>query len=74
MPRSKFFRAALHDEPGNYSALVISPKNEYVQEVVRHESLYNALIMFGNGHTIDFMTIDVEGAEFSLLKTLHGNI
>ncbi|KAI6198575.1 Methyltransf-21 domain-containing protein [Aphelenchoides besseyi] len=71
IPRSTFLHAALHEKGGNLSADLLDDKGYYRGKVVPHRPFYEVLIQTTNGHTIDFMTIDTEGAEFSLLKTIH---
>lgn len=38
---------------------------------MKHRALTELLMNENEGRVIDFMTIDVEGAEFSLLKVLN---
>lgn len=73
-PRTKYVTAAVYEKAGNFSASVLCNKGGYYPEFIRHEAFADLVNMVGNenGKTVDFMSIDIEGAEFSILRLLHG--
>lgn len=70
IPRSRFFHKALHEKSGRFRASVLG-QNGYYNQTEDHLAFSIALMQNANGHMIDFLTLDTEGGEFSLLKTLH---
>ncbi|KAI6237942.1 hypothetical protein M3Y95_00318200 [Aphelenchoides besseyi] len=70
-PNSRFILAAVSDVAGEAEALIKDANFAYAQQKkVPHRALTELLMNQNQGRVIDFMTIDVEGAEFRLLKEL----
>ncbi|KAI6186011.1 hypothetical protein M3Y98_00086600 [Aphelenchoides besseyi] len=71
-PNSRYILAAVSDVAGDGEALIKDANFAYAQQKkVPHRALTELLMNRNQGRVIDFMTIDVEGAEFRLLKEIH---
>ncbi|KAI6212747.1 hypothetical protein M3Y94_00065500 [Aphelenchoides besseyi] len=73
-PNSRFVHAAVGELAKKYVASIKSENkvNSYAKkEEFPHRALTELLMNENEGRTVDFMTIDVEGAEFGLLRVLH---
>ncbi|KAI6237602.1 Methyltransf-21 domain-containing protein [Aphelenchoides besseyi] len=71
-PNSRFILAAVSDHGGNQNAHVKGANFAYAQKnKIPHRAFTELLMNENEGRVIDFMTIDVEGAEFVLMKDLH---
>ncbi|KAI6233086.1 hypothetical protein M3Y99_00950900 [Aphelenchoides fujianensis] len=75
-PNSRFIHAAVSDTGGDQKALIKSVKaagaGTFMNRTTFPHRAFAELLMNENeGRTVDFMTIDIEGAEFTLLRVLH---
>ncbi|KAI6198855.1 Hexosyltransferase [Aphelenchoides besseyi] len=68
-PNSRFVLAALSDTVGNKSALVYD--KDYENRNFNHRAFIEFLATENKGELVDFMTMDIEGPEFLLLKEMH---
>ncbi|KAI6237961.1 Methyltransf-21 domain-containing protein [Aphelenchoides besseyi] len=68
-PNSRFVLAALSDTVGNKSALVYD--KDYENRNYNHRAFIEFLATENKGKLIDFMTMDIEGPEFLLMKEMH---
>ncbi|KAI6212689.1 hypothetical protein M3Y94_00057400 [Aphelenchoides besseyi] len=68
-PNSRFVLAAVSNTVENKTASVLTGK--YVNREITHRSFVELLATENKGKLIDFMTIDIEGPEFTLLKEMH---
>ncbi|KAI6204363.1 hypothetical protein M3Y94_00665700 [Aphelenchoides besseyi] len=73
-PNSRFVRAAVGELGKKYDAHIksVNKVDGYAKkEEFPHRALTELLMNENEGRTVDFMTIDVEGAEFGLLRVLN---
>ncbi|KAI6185769.1 Methyltransf-21 domain-containing protein [Aphelenchoides besseyi] len=68
-PNSLFVLGAVSDTIGNESAYILDDK--YVDRKISHRAFVELLATENKGKLIDFLSIDIEGPEFGLLKELH---
>ncbi|KAI6198822.1 Methyltransf-21 domain-containing protein [Aphelenchoides besseyi] len=66
---SRFVLAAVSNTIENKTASVLTKK--YVNREIAHRAFIELLATENKGKLIDFLTIDIEGPEFTLLKDLH---
>ncbi|KAI6220868.1 hypothetical protein M3Y99_01582900 [Aphelenchoides fujianensis] len=75
-PNSRFIHAAVSDVGGQQQALIKDVKTGgegtfMNRKTFPHRSFAELLMNENEGRTVDFMTIDIEGAEFTLFRVLH---
>ncbi|KAI6174833.1 Methyltransf-21 domain-containing protein [Aphelenchoides bicaudatus] len=71
-PNSRFILAAVSDKDENQDAWIKNKDSQYTgNQKIKHRALTELLMNENQGRVVDFMTMDVEGAEFPLLKVLH---
>ncbi|KAI6234863.1 hypothetical protein M3Y99_00749700 [Aphelenchoides fujianensis] len=71
-PNSRFVHAAISDVPSSKTALVRDKSGTIIGKTEFKVRNFAELLMNENeGRTVDFMTIDVEGAEFPIMRMLH---
>ncbi|KAI6220953.1 hypothetical protein M3Y99_01578400 [Aphelenchoides fujianensis] len=75
-PFNRFIHAAVSDVGGQQQALIKDVKTGgegtfMNRKTFPHRSFAELLMNENEGRTVDFMTIDIEGAEFTLFRVLH---
>uniref|UniRef100_A0A914P5B9 Methyltransferase FkbM domain-containing protein n=1 Tax=Panagrolaimus davidi TaxID=227884 RepID=A0A914P5B9_9BILA len=71
--KGKYIEGAVGVSAGFYNSTVLK-KNAYKQEVLQHYSLKELLSQnFKDNEIVDFLFMDIEGAEFELIEDLINN-
>lgn len=70
IPNSRFVHAAVSDKQTN-ETVYGKDKGEYAYRDVKVVNFIELIARENQGRLVDFMSVDIEGAEFSLLPLLH---